>query len=476
MKDSLPWASTSTRSYPPRLESWNGPGWWWLIAVIMAVLYGSLMPFQIDLAAFGSMNLSDLFRSGQRGTTAEDIAVNILIYIPIGLGCVLCGRHRHRVPYARLPLTLAVGALLSAALETLQQGIAERVSSWTDVRFNTLGTLAGSVAVISYLAVRSRTRLPSGSAPRPFAAMARAIAVGLLLYHLIPFDFITTTDRLHEAFARARWTGSSLPSTHVGPYWTVHATQLLAAAWFALLGYVRALSALECNRRPALALALAVKHVFILAAVIECVQVFTVSHAFDLGSIFLRTEGAAIGAWMAIYIVDASCRSQWRARFSLAAPTPLLVVALSLQIVALFAKAVVIDPTASRVTNEVSVLRLPFEHYWRIPAPDAFFGIVVMLVTYGALALLVGVLVRRQRTAGAWAVTGLTVTLLAGSLSAWASMTANTPFDGTEVVLALLATVTISRIYLPLRSRLLPTRTPPPRRRPPTPYPGRSRD
>ena len=53
-------------------------------------------------------------------------------------------------------------------------------------------------------------------------------------------------------------------------------------------------------------------HAAILSLLIETVQVFVVSRSFDVLDALLNTFGAGLGAYLAIWAVDAPSRSCWR--------------------------------------------------------------------------------------------------------------------------------------------------------------------
>ena len=117
----------------------------WPALLIAAVLYGSLIPFTIDVTALNLSNGFGLLGIGVHGATREDFLTNVLIYVPVGLSLMLCrrgGSGRWRA--ARIPAAVMIGTAVSILAETLQTGISARVASWTDVALNAIGTLLGA--------------------------------------------------------------------------------------------------------------------------------------------------------------------------------------------------------------------------------------------------------------------------------------------------------------------------------------------
>ena len=85
--------------------------WGWLVGPIALVLYGSLIPFNFDLTAFHRSTSFGLSGLRLLATTTEDFLTNVLIYIPIGMACVLCGRPGRWGRLASVPLAIVVGVI-----------------------------------------------------------------------------------------------------------------------------------------------------------------------------------------------------------------------------------------------------------------------------------------------------------------------------------------------------------------------------
>jgi VanZ family protein len=109
------------------------------------IIYGSLYPFSGWRVPDASQpNMAHLW--WREHLSRSDALTNFLAYIPLGYLIAKTMRMRGRTC---LTLTIAVltGTVLSASVEFLQIYLPSRVSSLTDVFFNSCGTLAGAVGV-----------------------------------------------------------------------------------------------------------------------------------------------------------------------------------------------------------------------------------------------------------------------------------------------------------------------------------------
>jgi VanZ family protein len=154
----------------------------WLITTMVAaiIVYGSLYPFAFrvpphDIGPVATLIASVWVRPGR-----ADALANILLYMPFGF-CFLLGASTPR--YRLLAVATVTGGLLSLAMELTQYYDAWRVTSFSDVVTNTLGTLLGGVAAI---AMGSSIRLPAAgtvSAP-PIPVL---LIVSWLAYRFYPY-------------------------------------------------------------------------------------------------------------------------------------------------------------------------------------------------------------------------------------------------------------------------------------------------
>ena len=426
----------------------------WAVGLALGVLYGSLIPLRFVQGCFGSSDLFGLLSLTWRASTLEDYVTNLLIYIPLGMALVWARKVARLSMVTRLAAVVAIGTLVSTAAEMLQTGIAIRVASWTDVLLNVAGTACGAMLglVLDQAARRAVPALRSRIAASPLTTIATVLGLGLFLFSLAPFDFVTSSPQLHAAFNRAQWGHFNLTDglSKAAP-WSTIIGKVSVAAWFALLGYFAALAKREMGHRPVIALASALKHVFVLVVLIEIMQVFTRSHVFALADITLHGAAALVGAWAAAFVIDAPIRSGWRLRPELVMPTKLLALAGICQIVALAMPSLIKAGFSQSMLNLSGVARLPFESLWRGSMAGAAMDVASTVLQYGVLALTFAIVLRRARLPYAWLIVGGCVTLFALVLAAIQSAAPTTGLDLTAPILALLATAVVARGYPALR-------------------------
>jgi len=427
------------------------------VAWAALLLYGSLLPFNFDFRALTPTDWFGLSRIAFHDSSLEDIVVNLLIYIPLGLfvaGAISTRRSRRPSAEApplekgglgggRIVIAVAISAALSVAVEAIQTACPSRVASWTDVVLNTVGSGIGALLVV-FLGARGGSiirRVGSALADRPFNAVASALVIAILVYDVAPFDFVTTTSDLHASFSRARIVPIRLPDLFAASQTTHMVGEMQGAAWFLVLGYLLAFAGREIGRHPAAALASALRHGVGLAGLIEFMQLFTRSHTFDAFTIVLRAVGVALGAWCAVFFVDAESRSPWRIRPALAVPTPLLAFAALFQAALLFLPAIGVAGWSLQnlhwnIMSAGSLHSLPFEALWRAPAKTAAMDLASKFVIYGSLVVTFAAFLRRFHVDRAALLATLAVVTLAGLAECCRSAaTAHSP-DLTVVLVA----------------------------------------
>ncbi len=406
------------------------------IACVLGVAYASLLPFDFRsvpsvTTAFGLLDLR------LAGASADDVRTNVLVYIPVGLiaAFLVRGRGSKLVTFV---FATVCGTLLSITLECLQTCLASRVGSWTDVALNACGALLGGIGVAC---CGNFARVAIAQARRelrehPMCLTASLLTLGLFLYSVWPFDFVTTTDELHASFSRAKWSlvvQSRAPSE--APL-AAPAAQISGALWFAGLGYVLALAALEARRPPLVALVSAMKNGALLAALIEGMQLFTGSHVFDLGAIFLRVVAVVLGGWSAVFLAERDPRFAWPREGKALAPTSVLMFLAVIQV------ALLVIPTVAaefRVGPFDADDVLPLERLRRVPAAAAIGKMSAVVVTYGVLAWTLAVIARRGGVGARGPAVGLVVTLVALGQTTFGILCLERGADPATPVLALLS-------------------------------------
>jgi glycopeptide antibiotics resistance protein len=444
----------------------GGLGWICPVAIIAAILYGSLIPFDFAFSVATVPDGFGMLTPGLGSAGLEDIITNLLVYVPIGLTVALSSLCSRLSKPARVVIAILIGATVSIAIETLQTGIASRVASWLDMFANSAGAAIGAIAGVTlYKAARSRgARLRARLTERPFLTLASVLALGLFIYKLAPFDFITDTAGLRASFLRAVWAMPAVGSTVPGvPPYEAMIEQLFAAVWFAGLGYLFALGERESGHRPHVAIALAIQQGCVIVVTSELMQLFTVSNVFEIPAIVLGVLAILLGAWLAIFVVDGQIGSAWKMepesalggqdRLS-ATPTLLLVMLVLLQAGAMLAAS--IDPhlLALGGLDFARIKWMPFQALWRGPMLDAAFEILSVLIVYGILAAMLAVILRRARVRRMWLVTGAAVIALALALEGIQSATVTQSADMTVPVLALVAVGLVARLHSSPRLRI----------------------
>jgi len=158
----------------------------WLYGAL--IVYASLYPFE-GWRNPGVGPLDFLGLSWPRYWTGFDVLSNLLGYLPLGfLVFVALVRIGHETRSAAWP-ALAVGALLSLAMEVLQNYLPRRVPSNIDLSVNVLGTLLG---VVVGMAVHLRGGIAQWQKARERWFVARS-AGGLALLVLWPVALLFPT-------------------------------------------------------------------------------------------------------------------------------------------------------------------------------------------------------------------------------------------------------------------------------------------
>ena len=116
-----------------------------LLIVIAVIVYGSLYPWEFHSTQLAASPLWVLIHSWPTGIDrflVRDIAVNLLIYMPVGLFGFLAFRQNFRTAFA-VTVTVLIALTLSSAIEMTQLFDDARECSASDVVCNVGGTVFG---------------------------------------------------------------------------------------------------------------------------------------------------------------------------------------------------------------------------------------------------------------------------------------------------------------------------------------------
>ncbi|MEE9295011.1 MAG: VanZ family protein [Phycisphaerae bacterium] len=286
---------------------------WCMVVVVGCVATGTLLPFSFERGPAGADQLFGLSQLGWHRSSLSDVLTNVCVYLPVGGLFALLFRARGMNPaarsdFARVLFACGLAVLMSVGLEWMQTMMPFRVASWVDVCMNGLGALAGAtLATSARFADPMCRRLLRALRLQPFSTAAGVVTVGLVLYHLMPFDFVTSSASLWQSLRQSR----ALPLQRaMGPEtWVACAGY---AGQFAVLGFLGVLG--YCRRGWSLgdSVKRTLTHVSVLALLIEVLQVLVVSHAFDVVDGMAGAAGGLVGTAVAAWLVAARIQPSWR--------------------------------------------------------------------------------------------------------------------------------------------------------------------
>ncbi|MCH8149075.1 MAG: VanZ family protein, partial [Planctomycetes bacterium] len=423
---------------------WNGRRLW-LAGAALAIAYGSLIPFDFDPAA---ITFSDVTRVGRLHWSyggPGDLFTNVLLYLPFGWLAIHCLANGHLGILRACLWSVVLGSALSLSLEVLQTESYSRYASWSDVLLNTCGTALGAVLGAAFPSawIFLRKRLAGRRVRNPYALLASLLAAAIFLFHLAPFDFVMTTESLQRSFLNANW--NATPGHIAGladPTLAAFVGKMATAGWFGVLAYLWAFACLWSSCTPTAGLTKAIAHTMALVWLIECMQLFTVSHVFELSDIFLRSLGAILGAWTAVFIVDHT-GNLWKRRPSLVLPTTLLVALVVGQALAVLFESYRPHGFGAWAFDGLRIEWMPFLHMWHGSTCDAVMSALSILVCYGVLAVTLSLLAQRLRRA-TWAVGPIVVLLASTAELVHAGRTSHSA-DITRPLLAVVSAILATR-------------------------------
>ena len=186
--------------------------WWWLLlASVIFVVYGSLVPLNYQPMPWAQALARFMdFGGDHLGTGSRvDKASNVLLTIPVAFAaaqCLLPGRSRIAAWLLRAVIVGGV-LLLTVGVEFAQLFFPPRTMSWSDVVAQILGTLLGLLAQQRWGAAVSRWLLGWWRRERSSARLSRVLKgylAVLLGFSLLPLDLTINPVELYHKWAGGR--------------------------------------------------------------------------------------------------------------------------------------------------------------------------------------------------------------------------------------------------------------------------------
>jgi len=198
---------------------------WGLAALLSAagLIYGSLLPFRFrDLTVSqGWQEFVQLWTAGSKGYSSQDVAVNVLIAVPLAfalMGSLLLYRRRKVARIAGTLAAISVSVSVSVAVEFGQLWIDTRVSSPRDVAAQAVGAAIGCVLWLA-CGPRFSAKLDEFLAGREPASrvvwLLNAWVVVVVVWSLLPFDLVTSLGEIARKYQRGQI--EIVPFTYVFP-------------------------------------------------------------------------------------------------------------------------------------------------------------------------------------------------------------------------------------------------------------------
>lgn len=402
---------------------------------LVTLVYGTLMPFQIDPARTFSWQLR------WHAPAPGDFIANILIYVPIGICLRLLFRRRESRWPTECLWSLAAAGSISYLTEVCQTVIVARVPSWTDTISNFAGAAVG-VAVapaVQRICRNIHAWLYRALRERPFSAAAAAATLCICVYGLTPFDARPTpghvSQRLEMLLAPESWTPLSGAWSLGGPQWV---QKIVAAAAFGGLAFLLVLAAREAGAGVGRAGREALRRTAFLAMAIEVLQLFTVSHvaliADLLAAWICAVGGAALGVALLWWSPEVHRRPLAVLRGIMLATTAGLLGWGALSIA-------LHDAPASSAGGSWLPMVNHFDRSW-----DGLLGLyTVSFLQYGMIAGLVAMAYRARRRAP-WTPVVLGAAVAAAVAGMGLAGYGGYPIDSGQILLGLLAGMMVSRI------------------------------
>jgi len=350
-----------------------------LVAYTIFVIYGTTIPFRFDFDSATLQRGIQAFRAdpfqlvASYGLSLPDIASNLLFFVPFGVmfSFVLMATRNHR--WKSVLVKTGIGAcLLSSFVEFLQLFESSRTTSLLDVAVNGGGAIVGAVLGLALMSRYPQGVLSYGRERMrddPAKMVMVFYATMLVVWKLAPFDVTLDLSTLYQALKAI---DLSVP-TSLSALAEVTADGIL----FAAFGFLWLQSRASAGRPGSLTAS--VLYTFLLAAGIELLQLFFLSHTTKLADVLAGLVGGIYGAFVFKLVRESS---------------PVRLINLAAVHWLLYVVLVTLHPFnfeigTMQVSQSLSQFTLmPYVEYYHKTGPAAVADLIEGILQYALLALL----------------------------------------------------------------------------------------
>jgi VanZ family protein len=286
---------------------------WLLEAYFVGFLIYAVLPLDLTI---NSGELVAKFREGRItivpfadfSLSLQDIygvVRDVVVFIPIGM-LLSMWRTTAARPVRSIGMTIFLGAIVAAAVESAQLLVLSRFASSTDVIVSTLGAAIGSAITLRWY----QSRLPGVKAETSSASLRRtlgwlavvaAYVLVLVVVFCAPFDVSGTREEW-----RARWEhfwAVPFANLYYNTEYNAVSDVLRKLLMFGGLGALSAITVRTINAPRAvqwLLLAVALAGAAGVSTGIELAQVFMPPHVSDITDVLIATVSATLGMIVAL--------------------------------------------------------------------------------------------------------------------------------------------------------------------------------
>lgn len=269
------------------------PAFYWWLAYVLFVIYGSLvpldfrpLPFSEALKLFQHIRLLDVGAGGR-----ADWMANGVLYVPVGFlsATLLAGKRQASVPIAAMLGAMVFVAVLAVTIEFVQLAFPPRTVSLNDLLAEFLGGGLG-VALAGVVGERMREIRAAlhGLTDRLAPRLLEGYALAYVAFSLFPYDFLLSAGELAGKLQSPNWgwlwAAGSEPGTGAAALAKLAAEALATVPLGMLLASWR--------RTPGHAFTIGLA----LGIAIEFAQFFLVSGVSQGFSVLTRALGSTVGA------------------------------------------------------------------------------------------------------------------------------------------------------------------------------------